>query len=95
MNRPSVHVDRVRHAVVRGGEVLGAKLLVNQRSLRGKPKDDVLDDCRLVEGLLFYACCYILSLTTLGLHKLKGIWVPGQSDPPSIPCDIVKRNQGD
>ena len=78
----SVDVDGVRHPVKRGGEVLGAKVLINERSLRRKSEDDVLDERRLVEGLVLDAYRDILSFTTLWLHELKGVRVSGQGDPP-------------
>ena len=80
----SVDVDGVRYPVKRGGEVLGAKVLINERSLRRKSEDDVLDDRRLVEGLVLDACRDILGLTTLWLHELKGVRVSGQGDPPGL-----------
>ena len=80
----SVDVDGVCHPMKRGGEVLGAKVLINERSLRRKSEDDVLDDRRLVEGLVLDACRDILGLTTLWLHELKGVRVSGQGDPPGL-----------
>ena len=80
----SVDVDGVCYPVKCGGEVLGAKVLINERSLRRKSEDDVLDDRRLVEGLVLDAYRDILSFTTLWLHELKGVRASGQGDPPGL-----------
>ena len=91
----SVDVDGVCSPMERGGEVFAAKVLINERSLRRKSEDDVLDDRRLVVGLFFDACRDILRFTTLGFYELKGVRVSGQRNPPPVSCHIVKRHQSD
>ena len=82
--------------MVRGGEVLSPKVLINQRGLGGKSEDDVLDDGRLVESLFLYASRDILRFTTLGFHELKGVRVSRQGYPPFfvLPHDIYFSRAG-
>ena len=95
----SVDVDGVRHPVKRGGEVLCAKVLINERSLRRKSEDEILDDRRLVEGLFLNTSRCILRFTTLCFQRYlgasSGVWVSEQEVPPPVSRYIVQSHQGD